>query len=151
MTITKQRGASTIEMAIVLPLLLLVLFAIIQFSLALFNQALLTNASREGARAGIVYNIVNQVRTPLTDAQIRAIVYDYLGGASAPRLISFGVRPVFSPSVISRPEGQDPGDPLIVTVNYSYNFTILQPIATLSGGAIPATINQSARSRMRFE
>jgi Flp pilus assembly protein TadG len=41
-----------------LPLLLIILFAIIEFSVALFNQAVMTNATREGARAGSVYRLV---------------------------------------------------------------------------------------------
>jgi len=50
----KRTGVSAVEFAIVLPLLILVLFGIIEFSLILYDKAMLTNASREGARAGIV-------------------------------------------------------------------------------------------------
>lgn len=42
------------EFALVLPVLLLILFGIIEFGLVMFDQAVITNASREGARAGIV-------------------------------------------------------------------------------------------------
>jgi Flp pilus assembly protein TadG len=51
------RGASAVEFAIILPILILLVFGIIEFSLALYDKAMITNASREGARAGIVAQI----------------------------------------------------------------------------------------------
>jgi hypothetical protein len=52
-----QRGAAMIEFALVLPLLLIVLLGTVEFSFILYNKAMITNASREGARLGIVYEI----------------------------------------------------------------------------------------------
>jgi len=49
-----QRGAALVEFAIVLPLLLVLIFGMVEFGLVLFNKQVITNASREGARAGIV-------------------------------------------------------------------------------------------------
>ncbi|HKK00735.1 MAG TPA: TadE/TadG family type IV pilus assembly protein, partial [Desulfuromonadales bacterium] len=49
-----ERGASAVEFALVLPLLLVILFGIIEFGFILYDKAMITNASREGARAGIV-------------------------------------------------------------------------------------------------
>ncbi|GAB1640784.1 hypothetical protein KRMM14A1259_12070 [Krasilnikovia sp. MM14-A1259] len=46
-----DQGAAAVEMAIVLPLLLLLLFGIIDFGRALNAQITLTEAAREGARA----------------------------------------------------------------------------------------------------
>ncbi len=46
----KQLGVEALEMALVLPLLLLIVFAIIDFSLVFYDKAVITNASREGAR-----------------------------------------------------------------------------------------------------
>jgi Flp pilus assembly protein TadG len=48
------QGAAVIEFALILPLLLLLLIGGIDMSLALYDKAVITNASREGARAGIV-------------------------------------------------------------------------------------------------
>jgi Flp pilus assembly protein TadG len=53
-TMNSQRGAAVVEFAFVLPLLLVILFGIIEFSFLLYDKAMLTNASREGARVGIV-------------------------------------------------------------------------------------------------
>ena len=50
-----QTGASAVEFAIILPLLVVFVFGIIEFGLIFYNKAMLTNASREAARAGIVF------------------------------------------------------------------------------------------------
>jgi Flp pilus assembly protein TadG len=49
-----QNGAQLVEFAIILPLLITILFAVIEFGFMLYDQAIITNASREGARAGVV-------------------------------------------------------------------------------------------------
>jgi hypothetical protein len=49
-----QKGAALIEFAIILPLLLLLVFGSIEFGLLFYNKQVITNASREGARAAIV-------------------------------------------------------------------------------------------------
>lgn len=54
MIIKNQDGATIVEFAIIAPLLFLLIFGIIEFSLLLFNKHVITNSSREGARAGIV-------------------------------------------------------------------------------------------------
>jgi hypothetical protein len=51
-----QEGATVVEFAIVLPLLFLFTFGIIEFSLLLYNKAMLNNACREGTRAAVAYS-----------------------------------------------------------------------------------------------
>lgn len=68
----RERGAVAVEMAIVLPLLLLVLGGIIDFGRAYFTQIVLANAAREGARAAVVradpVARANAARTGISDA-----------------------------------------------------------------------------------
>jgi len=45
-----QKGSTVVEFALILPFLLLILFAIINFGVLLYNQSVITNAAREGAR-----------------------------------------------------------------------------------------------------
>jgi hypothetical protein len=52
-SLKSNKGTSIVEFAIVLPLLIALLFGIIEFSIVLYDKAVITNASREGARAGI--------------------------------------------------------------------------------------------------
>jgi hypothetical protein len=58
-----QKGAAAVEFAVVLPLLVLLLFGSIEFGLLLYNQEVITNASREGARAGIARHDSDQSGT----------------------------------------------------------------------------------------
>ena len=50
-----EAGTSVVEMAIVLPLLLLLVFGIGEFGIAYTRWNSLTNAVREGAREGVVF------------------------------------------------------------------------------------------------
>ena len=72
----QQRGAAVVEFALILPILLLLLLGTIEGSLALYDKAVITNASREGARAGIVAR-----NPPLGEAEIRQVVQAYTAGA----------------------------------------------------------------------
>jgi hypothetical protein len=76
-----QKGAAAVEFAIVCPLLFLLLFAMVEFGLYLFNRQVITNACREGARAGIV---VRPER--MSNADIEQIVRNY----SEQHLVTFG-------------------------------------------------------------
>jgi Flp pilus assembly protein TadG len=133
--INNQNGAALVEFAIVLPLLLMLIFGMIEFSILLYDKAMITNASREGARAGIVYS-----PTPLTNGEIELMVETNL----ETHLISF--------DGASKPEvtaGQctGTGAPLTVTVTYPYNFLVLPNfVQSLSG-----TLTLSAQTVMRCE
>jgi Flp pilus assembly protein TadG len=52
--IRRQEGQSMVEVALVLPVLLLILLGIFDFGRAIFAYNLVSNAAREGARAAIV-------------------------------------------------------------------------------------------------
>jgi Flp pilus assembly protein TadG len=105
-----QRGAAVIEFALILPILLLLLVGTIDASLAFYDKAVITNASREGARAGIVAR-----SPPLTDAQIQQIVQNYLQGA----LVSLGSTSALPAVQIQK--GTWNGDAILtVTVRYTF-------------------------------
>jgi hypothetical protein len=61
-TLKNQKGGAAIEFAIIIPLLVLLFVGICEIGLLLYNQAVITNASREGARAGIARADDNTVR-----------------------------------------------------------------------------------------
>lgn len=105
-----QLGAAAVEFALILPILLLVFFGMIELSLALYDKAILTNASREGARAGIVLS-----SPKLTDAQIRTVVLNYTNGA----LISLGSTTAPTVTIEQSTPASFP-NPLRVTVSYTY-------------------------------
>jgi len=121
LNIRGQRGAAAVEFAILLPVLVLLLFGTIEFGLLLFNKQVITNASREGARAGIVSKTPRlpfSTGDPTKDS-ITKIVGDYCLG----NLVTFGAPNV--PIVTCSSTGQEFGDDLTVTVSYNYGFLVL--------------------------
>ena len=119
-----DEGASMVEFAIVLPLLLMLLFGTIEFGLLLFNKQVITNASREGARFGIVAGTPRK-----TDAEITTVVNTYNGS----NLITFGTPG--SANVLCTRTGTTFDDFLTVRVQYHFNFLVIPNFATdLVGG-----------------
>lgn len=105
-----QGGAAVVEFALILPILLGLLIGGIDLSLALYDKTVITNASREGARAGIVAR-----NPPLSDAQIRQVVNQYAQSA----LVSLGANPALPTVLIQK--GSLSGDPTLqVTVQYTF-------------------------------
>jgi Flp pilus assembly protein TadG len=69
----QERGAELIEMALVLPLLLLIVMGIFDFGFMFREMNVVTNAAREGARTGILPDY--------DDADIDARVQQYMNAA----------------------------------------------------------------------
>ena len=141
MNIKGQRGGSAVEFAIVLPILVVLIFGIIEFSILFYDKAVITNASREGARAGIVFAPTG---SRLDETEIKAVVNSYC----ANNLITFGS----ATSVDTNVDPEDlnsgsPGDPLTVTVDYSYDFLVLPNFVT----ALTGPIDLQAVTVMRME
>jgi Flp pilus assembly protein TadG len=118
-----QHGLALAEFAIVSGLLFLILFGIVEFSVALFDQATITNASREGARTGILFR-PDPRNLGAEDTQIRQVVNDY----AQAHLISLGGAAAMNVQ-IARNLGADGaltvGDPVTVTIAYPYRFLVL--------------------------
>jgi Flp pilus assembly protein TadG len=108
MSLRGQHGASAVEFAILLPVLMLILFGTIEFGMVMYSREVLTNASREGARAGIV----QQIPKP-TEGQIQSVVTNYLTGA--------GFDPANVTINVTGEGGVFPND-LTVAVSYPYQF-----------------------------
>jgi Flp pilus assembly protein TadG len=54
-----ERGAALVEFALVVPILLLLLFGIVEFGIAFNDYISVRNGSREGARAAVVNDVKN--------------------------------------------------------------------------------------------
>jgi len=73
---TKRRGASAVEFAVVAPVFFLFIFGMFEFGRVVMVQQFLTNATREGARVGILDNsttseVTTAVNTYLNSANIQ--------------------------------------------------------------------------------
>jgi len=132
-----RKGSAAVEFALVLPILLVLVFGIVEFSVALYDKAVITNASREGARAGIVFRV-----PPVTNGEISTIVNTYCQN----RLLTFGTPAAVSTSVVREGSGAS-GDDLTVQVQYQYGFLIIPRFVT----GIPGGIQLDAQTIMRME
>jgi Flp pilus assembly protein TadG len=82
----KEEGASLVEFAILAPLFVALLFGLVEFGLAMYSKGVLTNASREGARYGVVYASPRK-----TDAEITSKVQEYLSNSGFSDLVTINV------------------------------------------------------------
>lgn len=148
MTIKNQKGASAVEFAFIAPLLFVLLFGIVEFGFLLYDQVMITNASREGARAGIIFQDPRA-----TAAEISTVVNNYC----AAHMINFdpsqNVNTTATHVETAGPPGSTipSGDSLEVTVQYTYDFLVLPNLAKLIGGSSADIQNLRAVTVMRYE
>lgn len=120
-----EAGAAAVEFALILPLFLMIVFSIIEISIALYDKAIITTASREAARAGVVMKSPSKMTT--------AEIQQYATDNWTSRLLSFdGASPDVS---VTNAQGAF-GTPLSVTVNYSYTGLGLGSLVTAITGPI---------------
>jgi Flp pilus assembly protein TadG len=70
-----QRGLAALEFGLIAPLVMILLFGVVEFGLALWRKQILTSAVREGARKGVVATTPRK-----TQAEIETAVKTYLTG-----------------------------------------------------------------------
>jgi Flp pilus assembly protein TadG len=128
----RERGAAAVEFALLLPLLLLLVFGIIDFGRALNAQVTLTQAAREGARLAAL----NQSNV-----------------ASRTQAAATGLSPVSVTVTSSCPTGAGVGTDAVVQVSYSFSFiTPVGAVAGLFGGSgFGSPITLSAQGEMPCE
>ncbi len=157
---TRDRGASAVEFALILPLLVFFIFGIIEFGFYVYNHQVITNASREGARAGIVQRNPRLAwdgtcePCPATGCtSIDDVVCNYTRNRVVP--VSPGLTPG-DVNVTSTGGGYNPtapfGNELIVTVTYQYPFIVMPNIVNFFfSGTMPNTYTLTAVTVMRYE
>ncbi len=122
----RQKGIAAVEYALVLPFLTLLLFGIIDFGTALYNREVLTNASREGARAGILLSVPRP-----SVADVRNVVQAYLTSAGMiPSEVSITVNGA----------GGVTGNDLSVALTYNYPFLVLSNLLPAVPDSLPITV-----------
>ena len=120
-----EKGAAAVEFGLVLPLLVMLLVGMLEFGLALWRQEMMTNATREAARAGIV-----SADPRLTQGEIQTILESNLNLA--------GIDPATTTITITGAGGLS-GDPLTVAVVYPYQFMVINQLASSLGASIDLT------------
>ena len=127
-----QRGATLVEFALVLPLLLLIVDGMATFSMVMYDKVVLTNAVREAVRAAAL------IQSPkLSSAQIADVARSY----GSTYLLSFGSAPTLSVVVTQE---ADPVFQTPVTVTASYTFQSLLMGHFLTAMNVPLVLTSTA-------
>jgi Flp pilus assembly protein TadG len=128
----KQEGVSLVEFSVLAPLFVVLLFSLVEFGMSVYSKEVITNASREGARLGVVYATPRK-----TTSDIKTAVQGYLtkSGFTA------------TPTIAVTGAGGASGSQLTVNITYPYTFQVLPHfVSSLTG-----TLNLNAKTIMLME
>ena len=141
-----ERGQSLVEFVLALPILLVVVFGIIEFASAWRTYQVVTNVAREGARLAVIPSTT-------ADATVHAkidslLVQSGLGLANRTTTLTCDGNPGLcsGPGATGRPDE--------VQVDYSHTFVVLGPVLDLmcaGCGASYGTVVLRGRTVMRNE
>jgi Flp pilus assembly protein TadG len=129
-----EHGQTLVEFALVLPVLLLLIFGLVDFGRAFQSWLVVTNAAREGARVGATQQPLSAIQLRVTEAAASidtssAVFHIAVDNAQGPR-----------------------GSAVVVDVTYDFQY--VTPIGDLmnliSGGSL-ATPTITGQSSMRLE
>ena len=137
-----ERGTALVEAAIIVPLVLLIMVGIFEVGRAYQTYQVLANAAREGARASVVPSG--------NEANAREIVKRYMAdGQVQPKEQT---RINVNRSATIPVNGTNVGASL-VTIDYPFDFIVLQPVAKLIAGKtrVGESFTMRATSMMRNE
>lgn len=122
----RMAGAAAVEFTLLFPLLLLLVFGVIEFGAALYDKSILTNASREAARAGVTVQCSGaSCSTSYPSATtIKSVATNYCQS----KLVTFvsGSAQCSFPSTIT--PCSSTGSSLTVAVSYTFNGMIIAPL-----------------------
>jgi hypothetical protein len=110
---SSRRGQTLVEFAIILPLLLLIIFGVIDLGRAFYTSVVLSNVAREGAR----FAALNYSRTDIGDIKVairQAALLEAEGSG-----VQLGETNIDLP--LSNPAA---GQPYVVRVNYNFGLVM---------------------------
>ncbi|MGN6415505.1 TadE/TadG family type IV pilus assembly protein [Flexivirga sp.] len=125
----RERGASLVEFALVLPLFLLLVGGMVDFGRAFYTEVMLTNAAREGARSAMYFSTAGNTTTRARAA----------GGDST--------LAVTITSPCSATPGPTPSSVSVTVTKPKFEWVLLGPALSLIPGAsntLPTTLSGKA-------
>jgi len=132
-----EKGAELVEFALVLPLLLLIMFGIMDFGLLFQRYEVVTNAAREGARIAVL--------PAYGPGDVDARVKQYL--------VAAGLKS--TPTITPINQAMNVGGACVtltgVTVGYPHQYLFIGNIIGFFGGSGFSTQTLTATATMRYE
>lgn len=138
-----QSGAAAVEFAIIIPVLILLVLGSFEFGLLFYNKQVITNASREGARAGIVRDGSDF----LEDSELKTIVKNYCED----RLIDFGGTTLTDDDIELDPSPKSARAAAAFGSDFSVKITYDHRLAAPSFFGLGPTLTITAWALMRME
>jgi len=137
-------GQSLIEFALVLPMLLVLVFGIVEFGNAWRHYQLITNTAREGARVAVLPSSTATIVDSVIDDRLNGSGLDANQATVTLKILDFG-------------DANYSNSADTVTIEYPYDFVFLGPVINLmctavgcSGGTY-GSVTLSSTSIMRNE
>jgi len=119
-----SRGQGLVEFALVLPLILLLLFAILDFGRAIYAYSTIGDAARTASRVAIVDQNLNLIQTKAAD-----------------QAVALGIAPTDVSVAYLTSDLSGPCNPLelgcVAEVTVPYDFTAITPVISNIVGSIP--------------
>ena len=138
--LSSPRGQALLEFAFVAPIVLVFLFAVVDFGIAIDRRITLQHAVREGARKGAVTDDMTEIVNTTVD-QSQGLL------EPADVLVCYedaDVPPNGNPG--------DPGDNVHVQATFTYEFTVaVTEMFNFFGASLPTGIDMTPSADMRLE
>ncbi len=134
---TGEKGQALVEFALLVPIFLILLFAIVDFGMGFYSWITVTNSAREGARFGAVQASTDDIIQRVKDTS---------------DLINEDAKMTVTVTNAAD-NGGDPGESVVVKVDYKYDLItpLASLIAFLSGDTFGSTLTLSSTAEMRLE
>lgn len=143
-----EKGQALVEFTLLVPIFLLLLFAIVDFGMGFHAWITVTNSAREGARLGAVHAPLNVASSPcFGKATLNVCIEDRVRTTA-----DLKDQATKMTVTITNAQGQS-GQSVVVKVNYDYD--LITPLAGIvqfvSGTTFGSTLNLSSTADMRLE
>lgn len=146
----RERGNVTLEMAAALPLLLFIVAGIIDLGILFWEKEVLTNASREGARAG-ARAVIDGKPEQKTVAAVRDIVQTYLSNYGLEDSSGGPLNLVNGTNFFYQWDAAVPPNLWVELRDIPVRMMLLPNIGPLFAGTFTTIVNLNARTTMTAE
>ena len=144
----KENGAVTVEFALIFPVLILIVFGIVDFAYGINRNTMVNNASRDGARMASLGGTYTEIRdTVANDLKKQGVSSSPLTDPNVTITIS-SCTDVAATSCTSGPTGYASGSGKTAVVKVEFKYKWITPVTRSIFGS---TLNLKQSTEMRIE